>query len=210
MKKFGFILSLITLSALAFAFTLNKGGEEYETLAIGTTAPMLDYQMTTTNGDEYQLEKLAKENGLLVIFSCNTCPFVIAWEDRYPEIAQLAANSGVGLALVNSNEAKRPGDDSMEAMQKHAAEKGYSEIPYLLDKDSQLANAFGAKTTPHVFLFDNQMNLVYEGAIDDNHKSKSGVKVAYLNNALINLKAGKEIDPNNTKALGCSIKRVKS
>ena len=111
--------------------------------------------------------------------------------------------------MINSNEAKREGDDSMEAMREHANEKGYPDIPYLLDRNSELANAFGAKTTPHVFLFDSNMNLVYEGAIDDNHKSKSEVKTAYLNNALLNLRAGKEIDPNDTKAIGCSIKRVK-
>ena len=209
MKRIGFILSIAAIAIIAFSFTANKGGEEYETLPIGTTAPMLEYQMTSTDGMEYKLEDLSKNNGLLVIFSCNTCPFVIAWEDRYPEISQIAAKTGVGFALINSNEAKREGDDSMDAMREHANEKGYPDIPYLLDRNSELANAFGAKTTPHVFLFDSNMNLVYEGAIDDNHKSKSEVKTAYLNNALMNLKAGKEIDPNDTKAIGCSIKRVK-
>jgi hypothetical protein len=111
--------------------------------------------------------------------------------------------------LINSNEAKRKGDDSIEEMMKHANEKGYSDIPYLVDENSKLANAFGAKTTPHVFLFDKEMRLVYEGAIDDNHKSKAEVKASYLNNAILNLSEGKAIDPNNTKALGCSIKRVK-
>ena len=145
----------------------------------------------------------------MVIFSCNTCPFVIAWEDRYPGLAKLSNDAEVGFALINSNEAKRSGADSMEEMIAHAKQKGYSDIPYLVDNNSSLANAFGAKTTPHVFLFDKDWKLVYEGAIDDNHKSAADANAQYLNDALKNLKQGKKIDPNNTKAIGCSIKRVK-
>ena len=117
----------------------------------------------------------------------------------------MAAKNGVGIALINSNEAKRSGDDSMEEMKKHAADKGYGELPYLIDEKSALANAFGAKTTPHIFLFDKDWKLVYEGAIDDNSKDAKAVKATYLKDVA----SGKKIDPNNTKAIGCSIKRVK-
>jgi thioredoxin-related protein len=209
MKKATFILSLTLIAIIALAFNFVDVGEEYETISIGTAAPLTEYQMIGTDNKNYSLESLASDNGLLVIFSCNTCPFIIAWEDRYPEIAQLAAENKIGFALVNSNQAKRSGDDSMEEMIKHADDKGYSDIPYLVDENSQLANAFGAKTTPHVFLFDKELSLVYEGAIDDNHKSKAEVKEAYLTKAIQNLTAGNAIDPQNTKALGCSIKRVK-
>ena len=113
------------------------------------------------------------------------------------------------MALVNSNEAKRSGEDSIEEMKKHATERGYGELAYLVDEKSALANAFGAKTTPHIFLFDKEWKLVYEGAIDDNSKDAKSVKAAYLKDALNNLKAGKKISPNNTKSIGCSIKRVK-
>ena len=131
-------------------------------------------------------------------------------EDRYPQLVKVANESEVGFALINSNEAKRSGDDSMDKMQAHAEEKGYSEVAYLVDNNSALANEYGAKTTPHVFLFNNKWELVYEGAIDDNYKSADLVKKHYLENALKNLEEGKNIDPKNTKALGCSIKRVKS
>lgn len=170
MKKVTFILSITIIAITALAFNFKTGGEEYETIAIGTSAPLSDYRMTGIDSKEYNLESLFADNGLLVIFSCNTCPFVIAWEDRYPEIAELAASNQIGFALINSNQAKRDGDDSMEEMIKHATDKGYSDIPYLVDENSQLVNAFGAKTTPHVFLFDKEMKLVYEGEIDDNHK----------------------------------------
>lgn len=207
MKKIALILSAALITIIVFAF---DGGEEYETIKIGSKAPMMDYQMSSTQGEKMVIGEMSQGNGLLVIFSCNTCPFVIAWEDRYPDIANWAKEAKVGLALVNSNAAKREGDDSMEAMKQHAEEHGYPEIPYLVDQNSNLANAFGAKTTPHVFLFDKEMKLVYEGAIDDNHKSQEAVKVTYLKDALMNLNEGKEIDPNNTKSIGCSIKRAKS
>lgn len=205
MKKLGILSTIIVFAALIYAF---KGGETYETIKIGATAPMTDVQMNATNGEQVSLQSAKGVNGTLVIFSCNTCPFVIAWEDRYPEIADWANETEVGFVLVNSNEAKRNGDDSMEEMREHAESKGYPSIPYLVDSESALANEFGAKTTPHVFLFDSNWKLVYEGAIDDNHKSKDEVKSQYLRNAMKNLQSGGKIDPSNTKAMGCSIKRV--
>jgi len=206
MKKITTLLSVLFIAVIVLAF--NKG-EEYKTIGIGEKAPMLDYEMKGTNEKNATLKDIKKAHGTLVIFSCNTCPFVIAWEDRYPGLAKLSNDAEVGFALINSNEAKRSGADSMEEMIAHAKQKGYSDIPYLVDNNSSLANAFGAKTTPHVFLFDKDWKLVYEGAIDDNHKSAADANAQYLNDALKNLKQGKKIDPNNTKAIGCSIKRVK-
>ena len=97
------------------AFT-QKGGENYTTLSIGDKAPMTSNKMENIDGKKLNLEGLAKENGTLVMFTCNTCPFVIQWEDRYPELAELAAKNGIGVALVNSNESKRDGDDSVKKM----------------------------------------------------------------------------------------------
>ncbi len=164
--------------------------------------------MKSTKNSELALKDLKGEKGMLVIFSCNTCPFVLAWEDRYAYLSKLTTDHGMGFALINSNEAKRNGDDSMEEMVAHAKDKGYPDIAYLVDNNSALANAFGAKATPHVFLFDENWNLVYEGAIDDNHKDIKGVQEQYLNQAIENLANGKKIEPENTKAIGCSIKRV--
>jgi peroxiredoxin len=206
MKK----VSLLSIVALFAIIACSFKGEEYKTLEIGQKAPMTDYQMEGTDGESYSLESLSAENGLLVIFSCNTCPFVIKWEGRYPGIAEMAQENEIGFSLINSNEAKRSGDDSMEEMKAHAEEKGYADVPYLVDENSKLANAFGGKTTPHVFLFNADMQLVYEGAIDDNLDDATEVKSPYLENAIKNMVAGEKIDPENTKAIGCSIKRVKS
>ncbi|MFT4546029.1 MAG: peroxiredoxin [Bacteroidia bacterium] len=196
---------LITLIAI---FTLNSGDSEQ--INIGDKAPQSDLKMTGINGAAITLADAKMENGLCVIFSCNTCPYVIAWEDRYNELYKECANSGVGLVVVNSNEAKREGADSIDEMKKHAKEKGYLDFAYLVDENHALADAFGATKTPDVFLFNRDMELVYKGAIDDNMKDKSDVAEPYLKNAVSAMVAGKEINPNATKAIGCSIKRVKS
>ena len=112
--------------------------------------------------------------------------------------------------LVNSNEAKRKGADSMDEMKNHAKEKGYLDFAYVVDQNHVLADAFGATKTPDVFLFNSDLELVYKGAIDDNSKNKGGVEEPYLMNAVKALSSGEEITPATTKALGCSIKRIKS
>lgn len=204
MKK----ISLFSIASLFVLLACSFSGGEYKTLSIGEQAPMTDYKMKGIDGEDYSLNSLKQSMGLVVVFSCNTCPFVKAWEDRYPKLAELANNKEIGFVLVNSNEAKRKGDDSMEEMQAHAEEMGYSNVPYVVDENAQLANAFGGKTTPHVFMFNAKMELVYEGAIDDNFKDASAVKNKYLENAIHNIATGKEINPKNTKAMGCSIKRT--
>lgn len=204
--------SLLLLSAaflVLSAFTLKPEGEEkYPTLSIGDEMPMMDYEMINVDETSMTLKEVKKDNGTLVIFSCNTCPFVIQWEDRYNDVAGVAKRYGIGTALINSNEAKRDGDDSFNMMVAHAEEMGYS-MPYLVDNNSALANAFGAKTTPHIFLFDGNNQLVYSGSIDDNSKDANAVTQRYLQDALNELGMGKEITLKETPAKGCSIKRVK-
>ena len=214
MKRNTFLLlGLVCLSALvALGFVFNN---VHEGLHIGDKAPSIDMKLKSVSDNTVTLKDIKDENGLLVIFSCNDCPFVIGrgdkegWEGRYNEISDMASDSKVGMVLVNSNEAKRPGIDSMDEMKKRASEQGYT-CEYVLDQDSKLADAFGAKTTPHVYLFNKGLELVYVGAIDDNVNSSSGVKETYLKNALDAMSKGEKIDPNSTRNLGCSIKRVKT
>lgn len=200
MKK---IIALTLLVALGLGFKADK-----EILNLGSTAPMTDYKMKDISGKDYTLAGLKKENGLLVIFSCNTCPFVLAWEETYPELYEIANVNELGMVLVNSNTKKRTDEDSMEAMQKHAREAGYK-MPYVIDANNKLADAFGARSTPHVYLFDQDMKLVYRGSINNKYENKS--KVAdkfYLKNAIKAMLTGEKIDPADTKEIGCSIKRV--
>ncbi len=197
------------LSAILFFFLSCSGpaGDKIDTLSIGAKAPKLDKELKDVSGKERALREIGAENGLLVIFSCNTCPFVKAWEDRYPEIRDQASEKDVGMALINSNAKKRDQGDGFADMKARHKNKGYG-CPYLLDENSKLANAFGAKTTPHVFLFDDNFELVYKGAIDDNYENAEAVEEPYLKNALNALEEGGKIDPQQTKAIGCSIKRA--
>lgn len=196
------VITLISLLALPFS--------EVDQIQLGDKAPKQELELKNIDGNSVTLEKLKGEKGLLVIYSCNTCPWVVAWEDRYNELYKECANEGIGFVLVNSNEAKREGADSMEEMKAHAKEKGYFNFAYVVDENHVLADAFGATKTPDVFLFNEEMKLVYKGAIDDNSKDKNAVEEPYLMNAVKALSAGKEINPATTKALGCSIKRIKS
>ena len=164
--------------------------------------------MADISGQDISLNDAKGENGLLVIFSCNTCPWVIAWEDRYVELADTYKDKGVGIVAINSNETQFENVDSMEEMQEHAQENGYN-FYYTMDKKSNLARAFGATRTPHIYLFDKKDKLVYRGAIDDNARKPDQVENTYLADAIDNMLAGSIIDPAATKALGCSIKFAK-
>ncbi len=205
MKKIFSLLSFLAITLIGF----SQDNDKKESLEIGAKMPFQKYELVNPDGGETAtLLDLKKEAGTLVIFSCNTCPFVVAWEDRYNKIHEAALRNGVGMVLVNSNEAKRDGDDHPKRMIDHGKKMGYT-MPYLIDNNHELADAFGAKSTPHVFLFDSDDNLVYKGAIDDNHKDKNAVTKRYLTDALNKLNTGEEINPNTTRALGCSIKRIK-
>ncbi|NNE54761.1 MAG: redoxin domain-containing protein [Flavobacteriales bacterium] len=194
------------------AFTLDGGKES---IAIGTKAPKAKMKLEATDGKVMSLEDVAGANGLLVVFSCNTCPFVVGssrgtegWEGRYQQLYKEASKRRVGMVLINSNEAKRDNGDSMDDMIARQKEQGFTNIPYVMDQRHVIADAFGAKTTPHCFLFNSDMELVYKGAIDDNVDSKDNVTATWLIDAMDASTRGQKIDPNTTKAVGCSIKRV--
>jgi thioredoxin-related protein len=211
MKKVLFLSSILSVALALYSFEIQ---DENAVLEIGEIAPLQDNKMVSVNDLELSLADLKRNNGLLVIFSSNSCPFVIGeegrgqgWEGRYRELQATAKGMGIGMVLVNSNEAKRDGSESMEEMKRRAKELNYT-CQYVLDKNHQLADAFGARTTPHVFLFNKEMKLVYKGAIDDNYEKASEVKEHWLQNAMKNLAAGKTIAPNSTRQLGCSIKRI--
>ena len=211
MKKVLFSLSIAVAAVAAWSFTTA----DPESLAIGAAAPKTDLKMEGIDGKMISLSDLKKENGLVVIFSCNTCPFVIGaegygdgWEGRYAGLKKAADAYKTGIVLVNSNEAKRDKGDSMDDMKTRAKDHGFAHMNYVLDKNAELANAFGARTTPHVFFFDKNMKLIYKGAIDDSNESPSKVTNAYLEKAMVNNANGKAVDPAESRPVGCSIKRV--
>lgn len=210
-KKFQIGLLLFIIPTLHFVTTSYQKGKVKE-LKIGKTMPLADHSLENINGINTTLSGLMGDNGILVVFSCNTCPFVVGndnfegWEKQYNDINVYAKERGFSMVLINSNEAKRSGPDSKDEMIKHAEEKGYT-MPYLIDTNSELANAFGAKTTPHVYLFDANKKLIYRGAIDNAVETGAETKETYLYCALNSASKGEKIEMSETPPRGCSIKR---
>ena len=194
-------ITLLLIKTSAFA-------QKYTTLNINEEMPMQETEIFNVNDQTTVINKNLKSNGILVIFTSNSCPFVVMWEDRYKLLEEKCIDSDIGMVYINSNQAKRDGDDSIEKMKEHAIKMGYN-FPYLIDKNSKIANAFGAKTTPHVFLFNNEKKLAYKGAIDDNYRSINDVTKTYLLDALEEVSKQTSVSLSETKAIGCSIKRVK-
>ena len=199
MKKilFGFI-AITSIATLAFTFG--------DPLKIGSTMPKADFKMKDINGKEVAMKDAKKENGVLVMFSCNTCPYVIKNQQRTSAIGMYAQKMNVGVILLNSNEAQRANDDSYAAMQLYAKNQKYN-WSYVVDKNNEVADAFGANRTPECFLFDKNLKLVYHGAIDDSPSDVSAIKRVHLKEAINELVAGKEITVKESRSVGCSIKR---
>lgn len=177
-----------------------------EPLPIGSDLPKADLKMVDVSGKQITLKEAQKENGLLVMFSCNTCPVVIGNQERTNDISGFALDNNVGVILLNSNEGSRDGVDSHDAMKVYSAKQGY-EWHYAVDKNHELADAFGANRTPECFLFDKNGKLVYHGAIDDNPQDASNVKRTHLKEAINEMKTGKQISVQTSKSIGCAIKR---
>lgn len=206
-----FFLVLFLIPTLFFVTTSYDKGKSKD-LKIGKKMPLSNRVMSDVDDENYALHDLFEKNGLVVVFSCNTCPFVVGnnnfegWEKQYNELHQVAIDNNLGFVLVNSNEAKRDGDDSKAEMKKHHIDQGYS-MKYLVDENSEIANAFGAKTTPHVFVFDSEAKLYYRGAIDNSVESNATENRPYLIEAIEGIAKNLELEDATTPPRGCSIKR---
>jgi thioredoxin-related protein len=200
MKK---IITSFSFLALISLLAFNRISE----LPIGADMPKADVKMKDVSGKEICLKEAKKSNGLLVMFSCNTCPFVIRNQQRTKEICQYALDHNIGVVLINSNEAQRGNEDSYEAMKKYAEAHGYKWY-YAVDKNSELADAFGASRTPENFLFNKEGKLVYHGATDDNPSDPDHVTRRHLHEAMDEMLNGKEVSVKTSRSVGCGIKRI--
>ena len=201
MKKIFFVALPVALIA---AMALKPIGDP---LPLGSPIPSPEIKMKDISGDEISLNDIKTNKGLLVIFSCNTCPYVIKNQTRANEVCTYAKGNGIGVAILNSNEAKRNDDDSFEDMKAYAKDQGFNWY-YMVDKNSSLADAFGANRTPECFLFDGAGKLVYHGAIDDNPSDAAAVSRKHLITAIDEMKGGKEVSVKQSKSVGCTIKRL--
>lgn len=200
MKKM--LFAALPVMAIAAALSLP-----IEPLPLGSPVPQADLKMKDVSGKDISLKDVQTGKGLLVMFSCNTCPYVIKNQGRTYEICKYAMGKGIGVAVLNSNEAKREEDDSFDAMKNYAADQGYGWY-YLVDKQSSQADAFGANKTPECFLFDGSGKLVYHGAIDDNPNDASAVNRKHLRMAIDEVLEGKEVSVKESRSVGCTIKRL--
>jgi hypothetical protein len=198
-----FFIPVIAAALIASAFVLSPPMEE---LPLNAPLPEAGYKMKDVSGKDISLDEAKTAKGILVIFSCNTCPYVKLSETRIKEYSDYCSANGIGCIIVNSNEAQRDVEDSPEEMNKYyAAQK--LKCYYTVDANSKLANAFGATRTPQCFLF-NAKGLVYKGAIDDNVKDPAAVKAPYLKDALNSLVKNETPKVQETKSIGCTIKRA--
>jgi len=172
-------------------------------LKIGSPAP--DFNLPAVDGKTYSLNSFDDKKALIVIFSCNHCPYVQAYEDRIKQIQSDYASKGVAVVAINSNEAEGYPEDSFENMKKRAAEQKFNFL-YLRDEDQSVARAYDATHTPEIFLFDKERKLAFHGKIDDNWQEPNRVQNSYLRNALDELLAEKEISVPETFTIGCTIK----
>lgn len=153
----------------------------------------------------YSLKTFSDKNILIIIFSCNHCPYVQAYEERIINLQKDFEKDGVQIIAINSNDDVKYPDDSFDEMKKRAELKKFN-FPYLRDETQDVAKAFGATHTPQIFLFDKQRKLKYEGKIDDNWQEPEKVKSAYLKDAIVEVLNGKEVSVPETFSIGCTIK----
>lgn len=198
MKK---IYGILPLAILGLFFWGSHG-----ILPIGAPIPNPEVKMKDISGKDVSFRDAMQKNGLLVMFSCNTCPIVKRYQSRSNELCKYASNKQVGVILLNSNEAYRNNGDSYEDSKAYGQQNNYS-WHYVMDEQSKMADAFGANRTPEIFLFNSDGKLVYHGAIDDNSDSEDGVTRRHAQIAIDELVGGKDISTKETRSVGCSIKR---
>ena len=201
MKKILYILLAVALVA-TLAFTVG------DPLQIGSIMPKSDLKMHDISGKNVSMSDAKKANGVLVMFSCNTCPYVVKNQKRTNAISEFAIKNNIGVIILNSNEAYRGNEDSYAAMQQYAREQGYK-WNYVVDKNNEVADAFGAKRTPECFLFDKNLKLTYHGAIDDSPSDVTAVQRIHLQEAITEMVGGKEVSVKESRSVGCTIKRKK-
>ncbi|HWY37716.1 MAG TPA: thioredoxin family protein [Bacteroidia bacterium] len=199
MKKITAIMAAAAL-VMTLAFT-NESGYK-----VGDKAA--DFKLKNVDGKTVSMADYKDAKGIIVVFTCNHCPFAKKYEGRIMDLDKKFKSKGYPVIAISPNDPTIVPDDSYENMQKLAKEKKYS-FPYLMDETQETAKTYGATKTPHVYILQKEKDayvVKYIGAIDDNADDEKAVKEKYVENAIANLLAGKPVNPETTKAFGCGIK----
>ena len=200
------ILSLAAALLLSSGALMAQESTQPQSLPIGMPLPHPGLKFVSTKGDSVSLGAMQQQNGLLVMFSCNTCPWVVKSQALTRDMIAYARTNKLGVVIVNSNEGQRDDADSYKAMQAYARHQKYGAVPYIVDP-GPLETAFGATRTPEVFLFNNQGRLVYKGGMTSNIEAPASEQKLFLKQAIDAMLSGTTIDPNTTRSVGCTIKR---
>ena len=197
------LLTVMALGLALFAFTNISRDKGYEVGDIAT-----DFSLENIDGKMVSLSDFKDAKGFIVIFTCNTCPYAVAYEDRVEALNKKYATLGFPVVAIMPNNTEVMPGDNMEAMQARAKAKGFT-FPYLMDKGQEIYPQYGATKTPHVYLLEKTRKgneVKYIGAIDDNYKDAKAVTVKYVEEAIDALLENKKIEVKSTRAIGCTIK----
>jgi peroxiredoxin len=171
-----------------------------------------DFTLKNITGSEVSLSSIKDAKGFIVVFMCNTCPMVKAYENRIIDLNKKFSARGYPVIAINGNDKNVSPGDSYEEMQKLAKSKGY-EFQYLYDESQQVTRTFGATNTPHVYVLsrnNGKLKVEYVGAIDNNSDDASKADKKYVEDAVNALLSGDKIAITQTKAIGCGIKWKKA
>lgn len=195
------VFSVLLVSSVSFSAADLPDG-----VKVGDAAP--DFNIRNIDNKRISLSTFREAKGIILVYTCNSCPFSRKYEDRIMNLHKKFAGKGWPVLAVNPNDSTIAAEDSFSAMQKLAADSGYT-FPYALDETQNMARQYGARRTPHVFLIQNNNSkfmVAYIGAIDDNASDPSKVETRFVENAIESMIKGGPVEPSLTKAIGCTIK----
>jgi len=202
MKTLKTLLAFVAIISLS-AFSTIKDDPGYQVGDLAT-----DFKLQNVDGKMVSLADYKDAKGFIVVFTCNTCPYAVAYEDRIIELDKKYAKKNYPVIAIMPNNPKVKPGDNFDAMKKRASQKGFS-FPYLIDEGQKIYPQYGATKTPHIYVLQKTKKgneVKYIGAIDDNHQDANAVNTKYVEDAVDALIAGKEIKVTQTKAIGCTIK----
>ena len=198
---------LILLSCFLLACGNPSSNAQVKTLEPGDNAPA--FNLKNIDGEMVSPVSYPDAKGFIVVFTANTCPYAIAYEDRLIALGKKYNSNGYPVIAINPNSPEVSSGDSFKKMQEKAKTKGFS-FPYLFDEGQKVTNQYGARVTPHIFLLkkeDSEYRVVYTGALDNDTQNVNPEKTLYVEDAINALEAGEEIKIASTKAIGCTVKR---
>ena len=206
MRKLFLLCTAVLMTAVLTQQNLHAQADQ---ALIGKAAPT--FELKNIDGKMVSLQQvLSKNEGVILVFTCNHCPYSVKYEDRIMALDKKYKLLGYPVIAINPNDPVAYKEDNFENMKKRAKQKGFS-FPYLVDETQQIAKAYAATRTPHVYLIRKEADEIgvvrYVGAIDDNTEAEA-VTVKYVEDAITRLKGNEDAEPSYTKAIGCGIKWI--